>query len=155
MISLNYLNYHNSIIRQCLSSGPKESFDRCFIRESGLLVDSPYVDQTTIEEHASKNITCGDHLHSSKSLGDLEYIVKNEKPIDLLRRVYGNNKCADCGASEPDWASLNLGVLICIQCSGIHRNLGVHISKVSHEGFFRGPHLFSCSGIGNFHLNVS
>ncbi|WMV08900.1 hypothetical protein MTR67_002285 [Solanum verrucosum] len=32
--------------------------------------------------------------------------------------------------SQPDWASLNLGILICIECSGIHRNLGVHISKV-------------------------
>lgn len=31
---------------------------------------------------------------------------------------------------DPDWASLNLGVLMCIECSGIHRNLGSHISKV-------------------------
>ena len=48
----------------------------------------------------------------------------------VLRRVCGNDKCADCGAPEPDWASLNLGVLVCIECSGVHRNFGVHISKV-------------------------
>ncbi|KAH0655932.1 hypothetical protein KY285_030814 [Solanum tuberosum] len=47
-----------------------------------------------------------------------------------MREVPGNDKCSDCGASEPDWASLNLGILICIECSGIHQNLGVHISKV-------------------------
>lgn len=32
--------------------------------------------------------------------------------------------------SDPDWASLNLGALICIECSGIHRNLGTHLSRV-------------------------
>ena len=42
----------------------------------------------------------------------------------------GNDCCADCGHPSPDWASLNLGVLICIQCSGIHRNLGSHVSRV-------------------------
>jgi hypothetical protein len=58
-------------------------------------------------------------------------MMKPDKPIDLLRKVDGNNNCADCGAAEPDWASLNLGVLLCIECSGVHRNLGVHISKVN------------------------
>lgn len=48
----------------------------------------------------------------------------------ILRGVPGNDLCAECSASDPDWASLNLGVLLCIECSGVHRNLGVHISKV-------------------------
>lgn len=51
-------------------------------------------------------------------------------PLDILRRVPGNSMCCDCGSSEPDWASLNLGTLLCIECSGIHRRLGVHVSKV-------------------------
>ncbi|KAH0743073.1 hypothetical protein KY290_031066 [Solanum tuberosum] len=53
-----------------------------------------------------------------------------DKEDEILREVPGNDKWSDCGASEPDWASLNLGILICIECSGIHQNLGVHISKV-------------------------
>ncbi|XP_010908076.2 ADP-ribosylation factor GTPase-activating protein AGD4 [Elaeis guineensis] len=48
----------------------------------------------------------------------------------LLRGITGNDACAECGSPEPDWASLNLGILVCIECSGVHRNLGVHISKV-------------------------
>lgn len=41
-----------------------------------------------------------------------------------------NTICADCDAKDPEWASINLGIFICIKCAGIHRNLGVHISKV-------------------------
>ena len=36
--------------------------------------------------------------------------------------------CSEVG--RPSWASWNLGVFLCIQCSGIHRRMGTHISKV-------------------------
>ncbi|KAI8432685.1 hypothetical protein MSG28_013650 [Choristoneura fumiferana] len=41
-----------------------------------------------------------------------------------------NKYCVDCDAKGPRWASWNLGIFLCIRCAGIHRNLGVHISKV-------------------------
>ncbi|XP_037637851.1 stromal membrane-associated protein 1 isoform X5 [Sebastes umbrosus] len=48
---------------------------------------------------------------------------------NLLREQH-NKFCADCEAKGPRWASWNLGVFMCIRCAGIHRNLGVHISRV-------------------------
>lgn len=48
---------------------------------------------------------------------------------DVLARP-GNAACADCGEPEPLWASINLGVFICVQCAGGHRSLGVHLSQV-------------------------
>ncbi|KAM9321481.1 arf-GAP with GTPase, ANK repeat and PH domain-containing protein 2 [Gastrophryne carolinensis] len=50
--------------------------------------------------------------------------------IQAIRNGKGNNFCVDCNAANPTWASLNLGALICIECSGIHRNLGTHLSRV-------------------------
>jgi hypothetical protein len=46
-----------------------------------------------------------------------------------------NATCADCGKTSPDWVSLNLGILVCLECSGVHRSLGVHVSKVSSADF--------------------
>jgi Arf-GAP with coiled-coil, ANK repeat and PH domain-containing protein len=48
--------------------------------------------------------------------------------------LQSNPFCCDCSNPNPDWASINLGSLICIECSGIHRSLGVHVSKVRSVG---------------------
>ncbi|KAG7378154.1 hypothetical protein PHYPSEUDO_010456 [Phytophthora pseudosyringae] len=47
-----------------------------------------------------------------------------------LRRLPGNNRCVDCDAPYPQWATVSYGTFMCLECSGRHRGLGVHISFV-------------------------
>ncbi|KAH8698264.1 putative ARF GTPase activator [Talaromyces proteolyticus] len=58
-----------------------------------------------------------------------------ENPAKLLQTIrdadQGNKWCADCASTlKVEWVSINLGIVLCIECSGIHRSLGTHISKV-------------------------
>ncbi|XP_069788843.1 ARF GTPase-activating protein GIT2a isoform X3 [Narcine bancroftii] len=50
----------------------------------------------------------------------------------MSKRLRSNDICADCSVSDPRWASINRGVLICDDCCSIHRSLGRHISQVRH-----------------------
>eukprot|EP00300_Choanocystis_sp_HF-7_P017524 c19756_g1_i2.p1 GENE.c19756_g1_i2~~c19756_g1_i2.p1 ORF type:complete len:788 (-),score=179.52 c19756_g1_i2:118-2241(-) len=81
-------------------------------------------------------------------------VAKRSRWRDLLQ-INGNSKCVDCGAAAPEWVSINLGVCMCIACSGVHRSLGAHISKVRslvlddfEPGVFEMPEL-----IGNDRFN--
>ena len=59
-----------------------------------------------------------------------EAIKKQQQIINKLLKKAENKLCADCKSVSPQWASINLGVFICIECSGCHRELGTHISKI-------------------------
>lgn len=59
----------------------------------------------------------------------------DENPDKLLQSLreadQGNSWCADCGSGvKTEWVSINLAIILCIECSGIHRSLGTHISKI-------------------------
>lgn len=57
--------------------------------------------------------------------------ARNERVLqDLIKKVPGNNVCADCQARNPGWASWSLGIFLCMQCAAVHRKLGTHITKV-------------------------
>lgn len=114
---------------RCLPASPMGSGHHRSASESSSFESADF-DHAAAEDYTSERLASSHLERPTRNSQQLRSCVKSEKPIDVLRKVCGNDKCADCGASEPDWASLNLGVLVCIECSGVHRNLGVHISKV-------------------------
>ncbi|XP_016837992.1 arfGAP with SH3 domain, ANK repeat and PH domain-containing protein isoform X6 [Nasonia vitripennis] len=64
--------------------------------------------------------------HGNPSLVELQQAV-----IRCVMRLPGNDKCCDCSSqNDATWLSTNFGIIVCIECSGIHRDLGVHISRI-------------------------
>lgn len=155
MIVANYV-YHcfddgSPTTFQCLPASPMGSSHHRSASESSSFESSDF-DHAAAEDYTSERSLTTAHLDRQiRHMQPQRSCVKSEKPIEVLRRVCGNDKCADCGAPEPDWASLNLGVLVCIECSGVHRNLGVHISKVNCMSLTTCPfYVFSLSAMFAF-----
>ncbi|KGL96959.1 Arf-GAP with coiled-coil, ANK repeat and PH domain-containing protein 3, partial [Charadrius vociferus] len=85
--------------------------------------DSYYIER--LDRTASPSTSSIDSATDSR-----ERSVKGETILQRVQSIPGNDQCCDCGQPDPRWASINLGILLCIECSGIHRSLGVHCSKV-------------------------
>ncbi|KAF2218713.1 zinc finger protein gcs1 [Elsinoe ampelina] len=55
---------------------------------------------------------------------------QTQSKLQEIQKTNENNRCVDCNAPSPQWASPKLGIFFCLSCSGVHRSLGVHISFV-------------------------
>ncbi|RXK41704.1 hypothetical protein M231_00939 [Tremella mesenterica] len=53
-----------------------------------------------------------------------------ERMMEEVLKLPGNDNCADCHAPAPRWASVNLGIFLCVNCASVHRKLGTHKSRV-------------------------
>ncbi|XP_075045841.1 arf-GAP with coiled-coil, ANK repeat and PH domain-containing protein 3 isoform X4 [Mixophyes fleayi] len=85
--------------------------------------DNYYIER--LDRTASPSTSSIDSASDSR-----ERSVKGESILQRVQSIAGNDQCCDCGQTDPRWASINLGITLCIECSGIHRSLGVHCSKV-------------------------
>ncbi|XP_042212212.1 arf-GAP with SH3 domain, ANK repeat and PH domain-containing protein 1-like isoform X6 [Homarus americanus] len=81
------------------------------------------------KEGALQKALCDDTPGPSPA--DSGFRELQQRIISYVRGLPGNNLCCDCGGTnDVTWLSTNYGVMVCIECSGIHRDLGVHISRI-------------------------
>ncbi|XP_043348911.1 arf-GAP with coiled-coil, ANK repeat and PH domain-containing protein 2 isoform X2 [Dermochelys coriacea] len=115
--------------KNCMLQADSEKLRQAWIKAVQTSIATAYREKGDESEKLEKK--------SSPSTGSLESgseskekLLKGESALQRVQCIGGNITCCDCGLADPRWASINLGITLCIECSGIHRSLGVHFSKV-------------------------
>ncbi|XP_068001730.1 arf-GAP with coiled-coil, ANK repeat and PH domain-containing protein 2 isoform X4 [Melanerpes formicivorus] len=115
--------------KSCMLQADSEKLRQAWIKAVQTSIATAYREKGDEAEKQEKK--------SSPSTGSLESgsetkekLLKGESALQRVQCIPGNAACCDCGLADPRWASINLGITLCIECSGIHRSLGVHFSKV-------------------------
>lgn len=145
----NWINALNSALqnamegrRQPQAFAPSSNSERSTHRDIGSVLtgkSSSYSGQHT--HQSPSNANAANSVYRHRTVGARPTYVRtdcnnfDEDPSKLLQIVrdhdQGNRWCADCNSeSKTEWVSINLGIVLCIECSGIHRSLGTHISKI-------------------------
>lgn len=140
------------ILRNHVLQADTEEACKIWVNALQAAIDAAYNESSTYDhknlvasnssDSLSSSINCSLHIGSQESQGKTNSNCssgldnngnadgKMQRVSSQIMSLAGNEFCCDCRSPEPKWASINLGITLCIECSGIHRSLGVHISKV-------------------------
>ncbi|XP_029551364.1 arf-GAP with coiled-coil, ANK repeat and PH domain-containing protein 2 isoform X2 [Salmo trutta] len=114
--------------KSCIMQADSEKLRQAWIKAVQNSIATAFREQGEDAELDRKSSTSTGSLDSGGE--PKERSLKGESALQRVMVIGGNACCCDCGQPDPRWASINLGITLCIQCSGIHRSLGVHFSKV-------------------------
>ena len=107
-------------------AGNSKSFEDVY--KSNSSADPLSLEKVIKEAHGAKwsSIVAKDTTVEKK----IDETMSEMSGVDRILSVAGNRVCVDCAVANPDWASINLGILMCVDCAGVHRSLGTHITQV-------------------------
>uniref|UniRef100_A0A673Z476 Arf-GAP with coiled-coil, ANK repeat and PH domain-containing protein n=1 Tax=Salmo trutta TaxID=8032 RepID=A0A673Z476_SALTR len=115
--------------KSCMLQAESEKLRLAWIQAVQASIASAY--RESPDYHYRLDRTASPSVSSIDSANEpRERSMRGESILHRIQCLPGNEYCCDCGQADPRWASINLGILLCIECSGIHRSLGVHCSKV-------------------------
>ncbi|XP_078712029.1 arf-GAP with SH3 domain, ANK repeat and PH domain-containing protein 2-like [Lampetra fluviatilis] len=105
---------------------------------------------TNSKEEAMNNAFKGEHGADISSVQELTSDIILE-----VQSMPGNDTCCDCSVADPSWLATNLGILTCIECSGIHREMGVHVSRIQSITLdvLSTAELLLARNVGNYRFN--
>jgi hypothetical protein len=83
-----------------------------------------------VEAIASRLESCAPDLVSTPPKEPSAFLSGGSVAAAVQAIIASNATCSDCDSPSPQWVSLNLGCVFCLSCSGVHRSLGAHVSRV-------------------------
>ncbi|XP_063298831.1 arf-GAP with coiled-coil, ANK repeat and PH domain-containing protein 2 isoform X2 [Pelobates fuscus] len=116
--------------KSCILQADSEKIRQAWIKAVQTSIATAYREKGEEAEKVDKNPSLSTGSVGSPESVSKEKLIKGESALQRVQCIPGNSNCCDCGHPDPRWASINLGITLCIECSGIHRSLGVHFSKV-------------------------
>uniref|UniRef100_H3CE99 Arf-GAP with coiled-coil, ANK repeat and PH domain-containing protein n=1 Tax=Tetraodon nigroviridis TaxID=99883 RepID=H3CE99_TETNG len=117
--------------KSCMLQAESEKQRQAWIQAVQASIASAYRESPDTSEEKRLDRAASPSTSSIDSASEArERGARGDAILQRIQALPGNQQCCDCGQADPRWASINLGVLLCIECSGIHRSLGVHCSKV-------------------------
>ncbi len=126
--SKEYLSWIQAIrngIEKSLVSGIPSNIQRSSSTSNAPMMTVPQLH----EKGMSSNLSLGE-LSISASLPPTPASRRAQMRPTIEKILSRSPFCAECDRPGPDWVSLNIGCIVCIDCSGVHRSMGVHISKM-------------------------